>query len=156
MLWDLGSDTAEQYFKAWNTCVRLVFRVLRNTFTFLVEGFLAKDHMSLRNQILSPAFFRGLLNSPSKEIRLLANIVGREPQSTTAKNLLHIQNLTKLDPWVFSSQRIKLELPVKTIPEDQQWRIGLMEKLMMTRYSKHLCVEDSTRICAMLDSLCAT
>ena len=119
---------------------------------------MAKGFMSLRNQILSryPAFFRSLLDSPSKEIRLLANIVGRERQSTTAKNLLLIQNLTKLDPWVFSSQRIKLELPVKNIPEDQKWRIGLMEKLMTMRYNKNLCVEDSTRICAMLDSLCAT
>ena len=24
MLWDLGSDKAEQYFKCWNTCVKLV------------------------------------------------------------------------------------------------------------------------------------
>ena len=71
-----------------------------------------------------------------------------------AKGLMLLR--IKLDPWVFSSQRIKLELPVRTIPENQQWRIGLMEKLMEMRCNKHLCVEDSARICAMLDSLCAT
>ena len=29
MLWDLRSDTAEQFFKSWNTCVKLVFREVR-------------------------------------------------------------------------------------------------------------------------------
>jgi hypothetical protein len=158
MLWSLGSDTAEQYFKAWNTCVKLVYRVPRSTFTYLVEGYLARDYVSLRNQILAryPAFFQKLLNSPSKEIRLLANIVGRDSKSTTFRNLLYIQKLSGLDPWNFSSQRIKMKLPVKEVPDDQKWRIGLMSKLMEMKEEKHICVEDSTRICAMLDSLCST
>ena len=85
MLWELESDTAEQYFKAWNTFVKLTFEVPRSTFTYLVEGYLAKDFVSLRNQILGryPSFFQKLLKSPSKEIRLLANIVGRDPRSNT-------------------------------------------------------------------------
>ena len=76
MLWSLSSDTAEQMFKSWNTCVKLALNFPRSTFTYLVEGFLAKDHISLRNQVLSryPSFVQNLLSSPSKEIRLLANI----------------------------------------------------------------------------------
>jgi hypothetical protein len=38
---------------SWNTCVKLVHDVPRSTFTYLVEGFLAKEQTSLRNQILS-------------------------------------------------------------------------------------------------------
>ena len=37
MLWSLSSDTAESYFKAWNTAVKLVYHVPRNSFTYLVE-----------------------------------------------------------------------------------------------------------------------
>ena len=105
MLWTLQSDTAEQYFKAWNTFVKLAYGVTRSTYTYLVEGYLAKDFVSLRNQILGryPAFFQKLLNSPSKEIRLLANIVSRDPRSTTSKNLVYIKQLSGLDPWDFSS-----------------------------------------------------
>ena len=71
MLWDLSSDEAEKYFKCWNTCVKLTYGFPRNTFTYLVEGFLAADFTSLRNQVLSryPGFFRNLLNSPSKEVK---------------------------------------------------------------------------------------
>ena len=52
----------------------------RSTFTYMVEGFLAAEHRSLRSQVLSryPAFVQNLLTSPSKGIRLLANIVARD------------------------------------------------------------------------------
>ena len=158
MLWALESDTAEQYFKAWNTFVKLTFEVPRSTFTYLVEGYLAKDFVSLRNQILGryPSFFQKLLKSPSKEIRLLANIVGRDPKSTTYKNIQHVKNLSSLDPWDFSSQSIKIQLPVKKVPDNQKWRLGLMANLMEIREDKFVNAEDASRICAMLDSLCST
>ena len=121
MLWSLSSDTAEQFFKAWNTCVKLVFNVPRSTFTYLVEGHFAKEHRSFRNQVLSryPGFLQNLLSSPSKEIRLLANIVARDPQSTTCKNIKYIEQLTKLSPWDYSGHRIKQQLPVQEVPDNQ-------------------------------------
>ena len=48
MIWDLGSSSAEQFFKCWNTCVKMVYNVPRNTFTYLVEGFLAANYVSFR------------------------------------------------------------------------------------------------------------
>ena len=72
-------------FKAWNTTVKLLYGVPRSTFTYLVEGHLAGEHPSLRNQILSryPAFFRKLLQSPNKEVRVLAIIVSSDPRLPT-------------------------------------------------------------------------
>ena len=83
MLWELQSNKAEQLFKCWNTAVKLVWGVPRSTFTYLVEGHLAGGQMSLRNQILSrySGFFRGLLSSPSREVRLLARLVKSDPRS---------------------------------------------------------------------------
>ena len=147
-----------QYFKAWNTFVKLAYGVTRSTFTYMVEGYFARDFVSLRNQILGryPAFFQKLLNSPSKEIRLLANIVGRDPRSTTSKNLMYIKQLSGLDPWDFSSEKIKKNLPVKDVPENEKWRLGLMSSLMTLRQEKFVLAEDSQRISAMIDSLCST
>ena len=70
MLWSLRSDAAEQFFRSWNTCVKLVYRVPRSTYTYLVEGYLAATQTSLRNQIVSryPGFYRSLMCSPSKEV----------------------------------------------------------------------------------------
>ena len=69
MLWDLQSNPAEQYFKCWNTAIKLVYGVPRSTYTYLVEGFLSKDQHSLRSQVLSryPDFYRKLQSPPVRK-----------------------------------------------------------------------------------------
>ena len=99
MLWDLRGNPAEQYFKSWNTCVKLIYGVTRSTYTYLVEGFFSQDQTILRNQILSryPGFYRKLLNSPSKEVRVLARMVAADPRSTTCKNLRYLREATGME-----------------------------------------------------------
>ena len=98
MLWSLNSPGAESFFKSWNTCVKLVYGVPRCTYTYMVEGFLASEHVSLRNQKLSryPGFFRSLLGSPSMEVRVLAKIVQHDPRSSTCLNLKYLSQLSGL------------------------------------------------------------
>ena len=98
MLWDLGSSSSEQFFKCWNTCVKLAFDEPRNTFTYLVEGFLASDLTSMRNQILSryAGFYRKLINSPCREVMGLVWIVSDDPRSTTCTNMRLLREKTGL------------------------------------------------------------
>ena len=72
------------------------------------------------------------------------------------KNIKYIDQLTCLSPWDYSGQRIKEQLPVQNVPEEQQWRLGLIEKLLDMRNLKHICAVDHTQISAWLDSLCST
>ena len=76
--------------------------------------------------------------------------MGRDPKSTTSKNLLYIKKVSGLDPWDFSTQKIKMNLPVKEVPVEQKWRLGLIETLMAMKVDKFVIAEDSARICAML------
>ena len=159
MLWDLSSTAAEQFFRSWNTCVKLVNGVPRSTFTYLVEGFFASGQHSLRNQVLSrySGFFRSLMQSPSREVRALARIVSSDPRSSTCKNLRYLGKLTRLNqPEFYSSARIKLALPVREVPDSEKWRLGLITSLMKIQNERYHRVEDSKTICAMLDSLCST
>ena len=143
----------------WNTCVKLVYGVPRNTFTYLDEGFLAVNQTSLRNQILSryPGFYRKLLTSPSKEVRVLAKIVAADPRSTTCRNLSYLRQVTGIvnAEW-YSSWRVRDSLPVKKVPEKERWRLCLMSSLLDMQSEKYLVVQDSKRISAMIDSLCST
>ena len=159
MLWDLGSSKSEQFYKCWNSCVKLLYGVPRNTFTYLIEGWFASDMPSLRNQILSryPKFYRQLLESPSKEIRTLVRIVSGDPRSTTCKNLKLIRNLTNLsEAEYFSRHRILMDLPVKTVPQSEVWRLRLLESCMSLKVELDKRVQDTEQICAMISSLCST
>ena len=159
MLWKLSSEVAEQFFKCWNTCVKLVFDIPRSTFTYLIEGYFASQHTSLRNQVLAryPRFYRNLLNSPSREVRILARMVKNDVRSTTFANLKYLEEVTKLaQPEQFGSARMKLELPVREVPDREKWRLGLISNLLKIREEKFLDVKDSKKICGMLESLCNT
>lgn len=159
MLWDLQSNPAEQYFKCWNTCVKLVHDVPRSTYTYLVEGYLAREQTSLRTQVLSryPGFYRKLLSSPSKEVRMLVKMVSKDPRSITCRNLKYLSLKTGLEqPHSYGSWKVREALPVQKVPMNEMWRLGLLAKLMEMRRNKFMEVKDSQRITAMIDSLCST
>ena len=159
VLWDLQSNPAEQFYKCWKTAVKLVHGVPRSTYTYLVEGFLANDQKSLRNQVLSryPGFYRKLESSPSKEIRMLVRMVSSDPRSTTRKNLTYLRERTGLDqPEGLSSWRLAEVLPVQDVPQAEIWKLGLLSHVMEMKKKKFMEVQVSKRITAMLDSLCST
>ena len=159
MLWDLSSDSAESFFKCWNTNVKLVYGLPRNTFTYLVEGYFAETSTSLRNQILKryAGFFRKLLSSPSREVQFLARVVASDPRSTTNKNLKLLSEKTAMvEPHLFSSERIKAALPVQHVPEAEKWRLGLLKSLLTIKEEKLNRGENTAQICAMFESLRST
>ena len=159
MLWELQSNRAEQYFKSWNTAVKLVWGVPRSTFTYLVEGYFAEQQTSLRNQILGryPGFIRGLMTSPSKEVRMLVRVVRDDPRSHTCLNLRYLRQMTGLQEVDrYASWRVKAALGRKTVPENEKWRIGLLTTLLKMKMDKFFQVQDMQQLCAMIDSLSST
>ena len=151
--------SAEQFFKSWNTSVKQIYGVPRSTFTYLVEGYFRNNLTSLRNQILAryPGFYRKLLSSPSKEVRVLARMVSADPRSTTCLNLRYLREVTKMEnAEKYSSWRVRESLPVQKVPEKEMWRVGLLTHLLCLRSEKYKLVQDMKSISAMIDSLCST
>ena len=84
-------------------------------------------------------------------------MVKNDVRSTTFANLKYLREVTKLaQPEQFGSARIKLELPVREVPDHEKWRIGLISNLLKIKEEKFLDVKDSKQICGMLESLCNT
>ena len=118
-----------QYFKCWNTCVKLVNDVPRSTYTYLMEGYVARDQTSLRTQVLSRS--RKLLSSPSKEVKMLVKMVSKDPRSTTFKNLKYLSLKTGIEqPHSYGSWKVREALPVQKVPMNEMCRLGLLAKLM--------------------------
>ena len=159
MLWDMQSSKAEQFFKSWNTAVKLAYNVPLNTYTYLVEGYLAENMVTLRNKVLAQnaGFFRKLLGSPSREVRGIAKIVQFDPRSTTCRNLRLLSCRTGLrKPFEFSPVRIKSSLKYQVVPERETWRIGLLNVLFKLRSEKLSKSQEFARITEMIYSLCST
>ena len=158
MLYDLASQASESYYKAWNTLVKLTWNVPRSTYTYLVENALATDFVSLRHQVYARYvnFFQNLFKSSSKEVRHLARIVARDVRSVTNRNVRHIEAASGLSPWDYSKWRIKEKLAKTEIPDNNLWRIGLLQKMLVLRQEKSALCFDTKQLDEMIDSLCST
>ena len=77
-------------------------------------------------------------------------------QTVTAQNLAHLQSVTLLDPACDSARLIKQALPVKLVPEKEEWRLGLLDKLLELRGEKRAAGEDIKSVTEMISSLCST
>ena len=98
-LWQLRGDQAAQVFHSWNTCIKLAWQVPRSTHTYFVERLLSCGISHIRNDILARyvTFLKSLRESPSMEVGVMVNYVGRNIRTTTGNNLHFIKDITDLD-----------------------------------------------------------
>ena len=103
-------------------------------------------------------FTRSLLNSASPEVVSVANKAMRDRGTLTGSNVARIQEETGLNIWVTTSGRVKdaLTRAVPAPPPADEWRIGLLEKLLARRQQRELEVEDTRNVDELIDSLCSS
>jgi hypothetical protein len=156
MLWNLYGPGAGQVFRSWNTCVKLAWDVPRWSHNYLVDHVLASGVPPVRRKILGQylGFFRKLLISDSPEIRILANLAGRDVGSVTGANLLNIGTEFDLDPWTCSPGQLKEKYNFYQVPAEDEWRLPLLVKLLNQRMEMRACDEATTTISELIDSLC--
>ena len=158
VLWRLNSAEASSFFKAYSSCVRRIWRLPLDTYTYLVEGHLTLGLPPLRNMVLSryPTFFQHLLRSPCKEVSVLAEVFSKDARSTTAENLAYVSAITRLNCSSAEKSSIKAALPVTEVPESEKWRLGLLDSLLSERAALEKEGQDVKRVVSMLSSLCNT
>ena len=156
MLYNLSSISSESFYKCWNTFVKLAWNVPSSTFTFVVDNLLAGDYFPLKKQILSryTTFFKSLFSSASKEVRHLVRIVSREARSTVYKNVKLIEEISGFSPWDHDKAKIQENFPKATVPENNEWRLPMLKRMLETRMEKEKLMEDTKTISKMIDSLC--
>ena len=90
------------------------------------------------------------------EVRLLAEMVGRDATSTTGNNLVKMRQETGLDPWSVSVRLVRDTLPLTEVPASDEWRLPFLEKLLKRRYELEVNLESTDDISATIDSLCSS
>ena len=93
-----------------------------------------------------------------QEVRVLFNLVARDLQCTTAKNLKLVENSAGVDPWTAGPGKLKEELEknqLVDIPPQDAWKLSYLRSLLMQlQQAKHLAQEDRVKYTQdLIDSL---
>ena len=158
MLWDLYGDKADQLYKSWNTCAKIVWGVPRSTHTFLLDNLLVDQFFTVKQQLVGRYvnFVRGLLRSTSPEIAIVSNMMARCARSPTGKNLINIARETGLDPWTSQSWKVRAAVKRKEVPDGEGWRVQYLGKLLEARMDMSTRCEDLEDINTIINSLCSS
>ena len=158
VLWRLDSQCASSFFSAYSSCVRRVYRLPVNTYTYLVEGHLSQGLTPLRNLVLGryPPFIQKMAWGPSREVSVMAKLAGEDRRTVTAGNLAYVSALTRMDCAQAGWLDIKAALPVQEVPEKETWRLGLLDCLIRERASLESEGKNAKDVIAVLSSLCVT
>ena len=159
MLWNLYGEEAAKFFRCWNTCTKLCWDLPRSTPVYFVDNLLSCGIPSIRQQVLTRyvKFYRSLRSSPSKEVSVVARIVGSDASTNTGRNILNITLETQLNPRTSPMSQFYdvLHRPMD-LPPGFSWRINLLQKYVKIRESQQLACDDTTYIDTLIESLCST
>ena len=102
--------------------MKLAWGVPRRCHNYFVENVLSYGLPQVRQRILGQylGFFQKLLRSDSAEIRMLANVVGRDAGSVTGSNLLNLEDEFQVDPWVISSYQLAQKYGDYSVPDEDK------------------------------------
>ena len=155
MLWDLFGEMSGQVFRSWNTCIKLAWGIPRSSHNF-VSDHLAGSLPSVKKKILCQyvSFFQNLSISSSREVRIVSGIVSNDIQSVTGKNLANIERLFQLNPRMDPASVFKVKDIGYMVPEEDQWRLPFLEKLLDQRRELWTCEEETSHIDELIESLC--
>ena len=145
-------------YNAWNTCVKLVWRVPRSTHTYIVDNLLATTFQSVKQQLIGRYinFTRKLAKSRSPEVSTAFSIVSRCIRSTTGKNLHQIERDVLLDPWLEPAWKIQQSVMKRAVPDNEGWRIQYLRKLLDARLELESTCDDYEELTNLIDSLCSS
>ena len=87
------------------------------------------------------------------DVRHMARIVSRDVRSVTCRNVTLLSELTGLSPWDYSKWRIQEKFRKAAVPQNDEWRPGLLLKLLDTRKES---LQNHDQLEKMIDSLCTT
>ena len=159
-LWKLDSDEVNMLFSAWKTGIKLAWDVHQGCRTYLLQTVLAPDITSLKVNLLTQfhGFFRGLLDCPSHEVRVVTLLAARDIRSNLGSNMALLQNQTGLNPWVIGRSNLKQELKKAErvmIPDSDIWRVDYLQRLLNERLVAHYKCnqEEEKKLINLINSL---
>ena len=136
-LWDLFGSESKQLEKTWNSSFKVMYGLPRETHTYFVEAISERPHLKT---ILIKRFMNFIHHiEKSKKIALkkMLNVIKYDTQSVTGKNLREIMLLVDKCEVSDVTPDDLLKIKYKSIPENEEWRIPLLNELIEVKMDKY-------------------
>ena len=142
-LWDLGADSADKLWASWNVLLKSSFSLPHATHRYISNGIYGKPHLKSKLLRRFVNFYNSIRESDKNIIRVLFSTQHDDVRSTFGRNCRLV------------NQSYIPNIPVYPIPDNQKWRIPLLNKLLNIR-DANLTVDylTSENIIHIINSLC--
>ena len=136
-LWDLYDDKCDKLYKSWNVCIRILFNLPRNTHRYLIEPISGVFHVKTLLCSRFVQFYKSLIESSKLSVRLLAYLSRGDFRTVFCKNINNIADECNISVSDLCKNTVKRELKYFHAPEDQLWRIPLINELIDFKDNKY-------------------
>ena len=140
-LWDLGAVVTDRVNKTWNSLIRQVFDLPRDTHRFMLNSASGVKHLKIRLLNRFKNFYKQLKNSDRPEVRHLLRAQEKDQRSVFGRNCTLVCNLTNslsvLDADINS-------VLVDSPPVGEEWKCGMLDELLSVQRG-HGTVEHFTQ-----------
>ena len=129
-LWDYSSRSFEKLEKTWNVSARIMLNLPRNTHRYFVEPLTKTHHVTKSIWSRFIRFISSVAKGKKKALRRVLGAIKDDVRSTTGKNIRYL----RLKSANFSLKDLNVyEKPYKEVPENERWRLSMIEELIDTK-----------------------
>ena len=135
-LWGLGSKEMGKLESTYNRSVKLMFNLPLPTHRYFVEPLTEQPHLQKLLFRRYLAFISRIENSAKRPLRTLLRLSRKDLRTTTGRNLRLLMILLGKNSVDDLSVDDIDSLEYHTIPENEAWRVGLLQELIAVRENK--------------------
>ena len=151
----MSSHCVSKLYTAWNTYIRLLFNVPRDTHRYLIKSISQCLHVKTMLASRCVSFYETIEASSKLCIRFLSNLCKNDLNTVLGRNLFYIANDCFVNLSDLSKMLVKKQMKYFDVPLDHAWKVPILQKLLNTRRN-NLYVEgfDDYMITEMINMLC--
>jgi len=131
-LWDLFCVNTVKLYTSWNTAIRILFGLPRQTHRYFIEQISEQIHLKTMLCSRFVSFCESMCKSRKLSIRLLFDLCKNDQRTKLCKNLSNIANETYVDKLSLNKSLVKSNM-IYANPAENAWRIPLLKDLLLIR-----------------------
>ena len=134
-LWDFFNGQCEKLYTAWNNAIRDAFSLPRMSHRYLIEELSGHLHPKVMLCSRFLTFHFSLLKNGKPCIRYLAELSRNNHRTVYCHNLTEISKAVWCTVENLTAQLIKRSMKYCCTPEDQKWRVDVLQDLQELRFN---------------------